>query len=186
MKPDITDKANEKQSQLIVLVGLMGVGKSTIGRRLAIALGLNFVDADDEIEKSAGRSISDIFDDFGEKAFRDGEKKVILRLLGGSPLVLATGGGAFLNPDIRAAIAAKGVSVWLRSSLQELVRRTDRRNTRPLLANGDSKEILAELIKQRHPIYAKADLAIDSDQGEHSETVTAIIQALRNYKEQNQ
>jgi len=186
MKPDITDKANEMQSQLIVLVGLMGVGKSTIGRRLAIALGLDFVDADDEIEKSAGRSISDIFDDFGETAFRDGEKKVILRLLDGAPLVLATGGGAFLNPDIRSAIAAKGVSVWLRSSLEELVRRTARRKTRPLLANGNPATILAELIKQRHPVYAKADLVIDSDQGQHSEMVTAIIQALHNYKGKNQ
>lgn len=186
MKPDITKKPNEMQSRPIVLIGLMGVGKSTIGRRLAVAMNLNFVDADDEIEKSAGRSVSDIFDDFGEQAFREGEKKVILRLLDGSPLVLATGGGAFLNPEIRAAISAKGISVWLRSSLEELVRRTSRKNTRPLLDNGDPAAILAELIKQRHPIYAKADLVVDSDKGQHNETVTAIMRALRNYKEQNQ
>lgn len=179
MKSILISNTSKKQNRSIVIVGLMGVGKTTIGRRLALALNLPFFDADHEIEKSAGRSVSDIFTDFGEAAFREGERKVILRLLRGAPCVLATGGGAFLDPDIRASITGKAISVWLRADLDELVRRTSRRNTRPLLHTGDPRKILAKLIEARHPVYAKADLVVDSDQGPHLDAVKEIVRALQ-------
>jgi shikimate kinase len=146
----------------IVLIGLMGAGKTCIGRRLAKRLGLTFTDADDEITKAAGCSIEDIFELYGEAAFRDGERRVIDRLLGNGPQVLATGGGAFLDPRTRSRIGNVGVSVWLRADLDVLVRRTGRHGGRPLLKNGDPRAILARLMEERYPVYAEADIVVDS------------------------
>lgn len=144
----------------IVLVGLMGAGKTVVGRRLAHRLGIPFIDADAEIETAAGCTISDFFSRFGEAAFREGEAKVIARLLEGPVCVLATGGGAFMNADTRAAIAAAGISVWLKADLDMLVRRTAGRGHRPLLAKGDPRAILAGLMEVRYPVYADADITV--------------------------
>src|SRR5262245_30849023 len=138
----------------VVLVGIMGAGKSSVGKRLAVRLGVPFVDADTEIELAAGMSIADIFSTYGEPYFRAGEARVIARLLEGGPQVLATGGGAFMNPDTRAGIRAKGVSVWLRATLDVLSRRIKRRGDRPLLKTADPGETLRRLIDERYPIYA--------------------------------
>ncbi len=182
MKPVLFPKTDKVPQRSIVLIGLMGVGKTTIGRRLAAAIDMPFFDADHEIEKSAGRSVTDIFDDFGVEAFRDGERKVIARLLGEGACVLATGGGAFLDEETRKIIAERGISIWLRAELKELVRRTKRRDTRPLLRTGNPEKILARLMKERNPIYAKADLVVDSDKGSHANTVAAILQSLASYE----
>ena len=162
----------------IVLVGLMGAGKSAIGRRLANRLGMPFVDADTEIESAAGCSITDIFELHGEAAFRDGERRVIARLLARPTHVLATGGGAFMDPDTREVIRARGISVWLRADLDLLVSRVSRRNNRPLLAGGDPRVILQRLIAERHPIYAEADVVVDSKDGPHEQTVEATLSAI--------
>ena len=163
----------------LVLVGLMGSGKSTVGRRLASRLDMRFVDADDEIEKAAGCSISDIFATMGEAAFRDGERRVIARLLGEGPLVLATGGGAFMDPATRDRIRAGGTSIWLRAGLDVLVRRCQRRTHRPLLQKGNPREVLQQLMASRHPVYAEADLAIDSGDEDHETVVGRILAALK-------
>ncbi len=162
----------------IVLVGLMGAGKSTIGRRLAARLGVPFTDADEEIEKAAGSTIADIFERHGEVAFRDGERRVIARLLDGPTQVLATGGGAFMNEDTRALIALKGVSVWLRADLELLHKRTSRRSHRPLLRQGEPREILRKLMSERYPIYAEADIIVDSGDGPHEIVVEEIMKLL--------
>ena len=146
----------------MVLVGLMGAGKTSVGRKLAEKLDMAFVDADEEIVKAAACSIDNIFELYGEKAFRDVEEKVISRLLEEGPQVMATGGGAFMNPKTRALIAAASVSVWLRAELDVLVRRTRRRGGRPLLKNKDPREALKKLIDERYPVYAKADIIVDS------------------------
>ena len=172
---------NGTDSPSIVLVGLMGAGKSCIGRRLAEAIGWSFVDADSEIEKAAGCSIADIFERHGEDAFRDGEKRVIERLLSEGPSVIATGGGAFMNPDTRAAIGQKGVSVWLRADLDVLLRRTGRRDHRPLLKKGDPKEILSRLIAERYPVYAEADVVVESVDRPAEETTQQVLEALREH-----
>lgn len=156
----------------------MGAGKSTIGRRLGQAVGLPFIDSDNEIVEAAGCSISDIFESYGEAIFRDLEKRVMLRLVGGEPAVIATGGGAFINPDIRAAIQEKAVSIWLKADLDILVERVSRRDTRPLLREGDKGEILAKLIDERYPIYAQANICIDSNAGLHDMVVEQIVSAL--------
>ncbi len=163
----------------IVLVGLMGAGKSCIGRRLANRLGVEFLDADVEIEKAAGCSIQEIFDAHGEEAFRDGERRVIERLLGDGPRVIATGGGAFMDPRTREAIGNLAVSVWLRADLDLLVRRTARRHHRPLLRRGKPREILSDLMELRYPVYAEADLVVDSQDGPPEETVNRVMTALR-------
>jgi len=163
----------------IALVGLMGAGKSAIGRRLAARLGLPFVDADAEIEAAAGCSIEEIFERHGETAFRDGERRVIARLLAGPPQVLATGGGAFMDPDTRALIRDQAVSVWLRVELEVLVRRTGRRNNRPLLKTGDPRAILQRLMDERYPRYAEADVVVDTDDGPPEDTVARVLDALR-------
>ncbi|TCS63506.1 shikimate kinase [Varunaivibrio sulfuroxidans] len=165
----------------IVLVGLMGAGKSSVGRRLAKTLEWPFIDADDEIVKAAGCSIEDIFELYGEAAFREGEKRVILRLLEGAPIVLATGGGAFINPEIRATIKRRGVSVWLRAELSILYERTSRRAGRPLLKSEDPRAVLKTLIDQRYPVYAEADIEIESRNEPHEVAVKAIIDALRRH-----
>ena len=162
----------------IVLVGLMGAGKSKVGRRLALRLGLPFSDSDPEIEAAAGETIEEIFANRGEQVFRDGERRVIARLLAQPVHVLATGGGAFMDPMTRALIGRRGVSLWLRADLDTLVARVLRRNDRPLLKRGNPREILAELIERRHPIYAEADLTVDSGAGSPEVTVNRVIAAL--------
>ena len=162
----------------IVLVGLMGSGKSTIGRRLAQRLNMRFVDADDEIERAAGMTISDIFAKFGEAHFRDGERRVIQRLLGNPVHVLATGGGAFMDPSTRALIKERAISVWLKAELDQLLKRIGRRNDRPLLQNVDPRAKLAELIELRYPVYAEADLTVDSADGPPDVTVQRVLRAI--------
>jgi shikimate kinase len=162
----------------IVLVGMMGAGKSSVGRRLAVRLGIPFVDADSEIEKAAGMTIPEIFAAHGEPYFRAGEARVIARLLDSGPQVLATGGGAFMNADTRAAIGDKGISVWLRASLDVLTRRIRRRNDRPLLKNSNPTETLRQLIDERSPTYALADLTIESREVPHDVIVDEVVAAL--------
>jgi shikimate kinase len=166
----------------IVMVGLMGAGKTAIGRRLAGRLELPFVDADDEIAAAAGSSINDIFERLGEASFRDGERRVIARLLDGPAIVLATGGGAFMDAQTRERIAAKGVSVWLRTDIDTLVRRTSRREDRPLLKNGDPREILLHLMEQRYPIYQLADIVVDSLDAPAEDTLQQVLNALEAYR----
>lgn len=166
-------------SKTLVLVGLMGAGKTTVGRRLARQLDIDFVDSDHEIEKAARMSVSEIFETYGEDYFRSGERRVIARLMDGPPCVLATGGGAFINEETRDLIKQKSVSVWLDAPLDVLVERTGRRNTRPLLKAGDPAEILEKLLDDRAPIYAEADIKIRSSDGPHEEVVDAIIHALK-------
>jgi shikimate kinase len=163
----------------IALVGLMGVGKTSIGRRLAKALGLPFRDADVEIERAAGRSVSDIFAALGEAAFRDGERKVIARLLAGRAHVLATGGGAFSDPETRALLKRETVTVWLRADLDTQVERVSRRNTRPLLREKDPRQVLTGLMERREPHYAEAEIVVGTAAGPHEAAVQAIIDALR-------
>lgn len=164
----------------IVLVGLMGVGKSTVGRRLAARLGLAFVDADREIEAAAGLSIPEIFERFGEAHFRDGERRVIARLIDGRRKVVATGGGAFVQPDTRALILDRATAVWLDADLDTLAERVRRRpGTRPLLDGRDARAALAELAAVRNPLYAQAHVHIRSEPLPHDSTVDAILRALR-------
>ena len=166
-------------SRSIVLVGMMGVGKSSIGRRLAARLGVPFVDADTEIEKAAGMSIADIFAGHGEADFRSGEARVIARLLDGGPQVLATGGGAVMNADTRAAIKAKGVSIWLSAELDVLLRRINKRkNDRPMLQTADPAATLRELLVAREPIYAQADITVQSREVPHDAIVSEIMTVL--------
>jgi shikimate kinase len=165
----------------IVLIGLMGCGKSSVGRRLAYALGLPFVDADDEIERAAGKSINDIFADHGEAHFREGERKVIQRLLGGGPQVLATGGGAFMNAETRENIRRAGISVWLRAELPVLMRRVSKRDNRPLLKEKDPEAVMRRLIEVRHPVYAEADIAVESRDVAHEIIASEIIDALASH-----
>ena len=175
----MTAATTPKLEKTIVLVGLMGAGKTSVGRRLGERLGWDFVDADAEIEAAAGCSISDIFERHGEAHFREGERRVIRRLLERPPHVLATGGGAFMDPETRQRIAERGISVWLRASLGVLTRRVARRNTRPLLAKGDPSQTLSELIARRYPVYTLADITVDSEDGPHDAMVDRIIDALR-------
>jgi len=165
----------------IVLVGLMGAGKTSVGRRIAARLRLPFRDADAEIELAAGCSIPELFRRYGERDFRDGERRVIRRLLAGEALILATGGGAFMDPDTRAAIRTDAVSVWLRCRLATLVRRVATRNNRPLLHNGDPAEILGRLMEQRHPIYAQADIVVDCGDEPLEYTMSKVLQALEDW-----
>ena len=165
----------------IALVGLMGVGKSSIGRRLGVALGMPFVDADVEVEAAAGRSIPEIFAAYGEPAFRDGERRVIARLLEGEPHVLATGGGAFVNAETRALIKAKAISIWLKADLEVLARRVGRKDNRPLVRDRDPMAVLQEQADTRYPFYAEADLTVQTGDTPHQEAVTAILDALRSH-----
>jgi len=166
----------------IVLVGLMGSGKSTIGRRLAQRLGMRFADADDEIERAADMTISDIFARFGEAHFRDGERRVIARLLAEKPMVLATGGGAFINEETRALILRDSLCIWLDADIATLVERVGRRSHRPLLRNRDPGEVLRELAAVRNPVYAEAHLRVSSASTPHDHTVRAILEALSKWK----
>lgn len=162
----------------IALVGLMGAGKSAIGRRLAQRLHLPFVDADAEIELAAGQTIPEIFATHGEAAFRDGERRVLARLLAEPVHVLATGGGAFIDPQTRALVAERAISVWLKAELDVLLRRTAKRSNRPLLSNGDPAEILTRLMQTRYPVYATADITVESTDGPPDATVQRVIDAL--------
>ena len=166
----------------IVLIGLMGVGKSTVGKRLAARLGLPFVDSDEEIEGVSGYSISEMFDRFGEASFRDGERRVVGRLIEGAPKVVATGGGVFMNPDTRAMILARATAVWLDADIGVLAERVRRRDTRPLLHGQDAGEVLARLAAERRPIYAEAHLHVQTESAPHSRAVDAIMAALRGYQ----
>jgi shikimate kinase len=165
----------------IVLVGMMGAGKSSVGRRLSHRIGIPFVDADTEIEKAAGMTIPEIFASHGEPDFRAGEARVIARLLESGPQVLATGGGAFINPNTREGIAAKGVSVWLNADFEVLIRRIRRRHDRPLLATEDPAATLRNLIAVRTPEYTKADVVVQSRDVPHDKIVDEIIVALAGY-----
>jgi len=165
----------------IVLVGLMGAGKTSVGRRLAARLGLPFVDADSEIEQAAGCSVGEIFERYGEPEFREGERRVITRLLAGEPQVIATGGGAFVCAETRAAIRREAISLWLRCPHSVLVRRVTGRPHRPLINQGDPGEVLARLIEQRHPIYAEADVIVDCNDDGIEHTVSRVQQALLSY-----
>lgn len=162
----------------VALIGLMGAGKSSIGKRLAVRLGLPFVDADAEIEVAAGLTISEIFERFGEAHFRDGERRVIARLIDGSPKVIATGGGAFMAAETRALILARTLAVWLDADVETLVDRVRRRGSRPLLKGRDPAHVLKELLQLRGPVYAQAPIRVTSKPGPHHETVEAIVAAL--------
>ncbi len=165
----------------VVLVGMMGAGKSTIGRRMALRLGLPFIDADNEIEAAAGMSIPDIFEVHGEPHFRDGEARVIARLLEGGPILLATGGGAFMREDTRARIRDKAISMWLKADADVILRRVRRRADRPLLKTADPAAVIARLIDARHPVYEQTDITIDSRDVPHEKIVDESIIALHEY-----
>jgi shikimate kinase len=166
----------------IVLVGLMGAGKSTIGRRLALKLGLPFVDADAEIEQAAGKSIADIFREHGEAYFREGERKVIARLLESGAQVLATGGGAYMNEETRRTIARLGISVWLKADISLLMKRVRRRDDRPLLRAEDPEEVMRKLMETRYPVYGEADIIVESRDVPHGSIVSDVIRALADHE----
>ncbi|HCP00805.1 MAG: shikimate kinase [Alphaproteobacteria bacterium] len=178
--PQVTIYSLERS---IVMVGLMGAGKSSVGRGLAARFNLPFVDADTEIEAAAGCTISEFFERHGEAEFRDGERRVIARLLEGSPKVLATGGGAFMDDETRTAITAMGISVWLRADLSTLVRRTAQRTNRPLLNNANPARTLEDLMEIRYPFYAQADITVESDDSPPNVTVERVVNALENFLE---
>ncbi len=162
----------------VILVGMMGAGKTSVGKRLARAVGVPFRDADREIEEAAGCTVNEIFERLGEPAFREGERKVISRLLGYPPHVLATGGGAFIDPETRAGIKEKAISVWLKADLDLLLERVSRKDTRPLLRNTEPRAALEKLLREREPIYAQADITVMSDAGPHETVVNRILKAL--------
>lgn len=162
----------------VVLVGMMGAGKTSVGRRLAACLGVPFRDADSEIESAAGRTITDIFDCYGEPAFRAGERKVIARLLAEPPHVLATGGGAFMDTDTRVRIKQNAISVWLKAPVDLLLERVMRKDNRPLLKGGDMRVTLERLLSEREPAYREADITIESDAGPHEVVVKRVLAAL--------
>lgn len=177
---DTTRIVDALRPRSIALVGLMGAGKTTVGRRLAATLGLPFADADHEIETAAGMSIPEIFERHGEAHFRDGERRVIGRLVAEGPMVLSTGGGAYMDKATRDLLAAKAVTVWLRAELDLLVKRTARRGNRPLL-KSDPGGTLARLIEERYPVYAQADITVDSRDAPHEAMVEAVVRHLDRY-----
>ncbi|MCG8492092.1 MAG: shikimate kinase [Sneathiellales bacterium] len=183
-KETLSDLSSAEEKS-IVLVGLMGAGKSSVGRRLATALNLPFKDADTEIEIASNLSVPEFFEKHGEAAFRDGERKVIARLLSGPQHVLATGGGAYMDPQTRSLIAKQGRSVWLKADLDTLHKRCMKRNTRPLLRTGDPKKILHDLMETRYPVYAEADVTVESSDGPHEAVVDLIIHALKDFNGEN-
>ena len=162
----------------IVFVGMMGSGKSAIGKRLAANLDLPFMDADNEIEAAAGMSIPDIFDCFGEDHFRQGERKVIARLMAEGPMVLSTGGGAFMNDETRELITSNAISIWLKADLETLVQRVKRKDNRPLLKTGDPEEIMGNLLKEREPFYSLANVVVESRNESHESVVEAVAESL--------
>lgn len=180
------EAARRGRTPAIVLVGMMGVGKTSVGRRLAPRLGLAFRDADEEIERAAGMSVAELFERHGEESFRKGETQVIDRLLSGPPIVLATGGGAMTIEATRHIIKERALSIWLRADLDVIVERATRRDTRPLLKNGDPRATLERLMMERAPFYAQADIAVDSAPGPHGRTVERIARAVQTHLNQDQ
>jgi shikimate kinase len=178
---DAADDIRARLDKPLVLIGLMGTGKTRLGKLLASTLGLPFVDSDDEIEKAAGMSIAEIFDRFGEVYFRDGEKRVMARLLDGGVRVIATGGGAVMNPETAELVWTKGVSLWIRADMEVIIERTARNDRRPLLRNGDPEKILRELADTRYPVYEKADIAIDSHRGPAESILGQTLQKLDDF-----
>lgn len=178
----MAEPATLKMPKTVVLVGLMGVGKTAIGKRLSQRLELGFVDADKEIEAAAGCSIAEIFERHGEQSFRDGERRVILRLLENPVHVLSTGGGAFMDPETRRYIRERGISVWLRADIELLLARVSRRDDRPLLKTGDKRDVLARLIEERYPTYAEADIVVDSEDVPHERMVEKIVTGLEQFR----
>jgi shikimate kinase len=180
LPPDgaIDPASGRRPDRCIVLVGLMGAGKTTIGRRLAKRLGLPFLDSDEEIERAADHSIAEIFDRFGEASFRDGERRVLRRLVGGPPKVIATGGGAFMDPETRTLVLDKAIAVWLRAEVPTLAERATRRGRRPLLRDREPAEVLRALAEVRDPVYAEAQLHVSSDGVSHEQAVDEIVAAL--------
>jgi shikimate kinase len=176
------DPSEPLRARTITLVGLMGSGKSSVGKRLAQALDLPFRDADDEVETAAGRSIPEIFEQLGEPAFRDGERRVIARLLEGPPIVLATGGGAFMNSETREIIKARSVSVWLKADLPILAKRVARKDNRPLLTGKDPLAVLTEQAAVRYPAYAQADITVETGDTPHQVSVDQLVRALTNWQ----
>lgn len=172
-----------KLNRTIALVGLMGVGKSTVGRRLATRLNLPFADGDHEIESAAGMTVSEIFATRGEAEFRAGEARVMKRLLEGPPIILATGGGSMMNAETRQLLKDHAVTVWMRADLDVIAERVARRDTRPLLRGRDTVQVLSELAEKRYPIYAEADLKVDVGGGSHGVALEAMLSALRTYAE---
>jgi shikimate kinase len=173
----------EKPDKSIVLVGLMGAGKTCIGQRLANKLGMEFVDADAEIEAAADCSIEEIFARYGEQAFRDGERRVIARLLDEKPRVIATGGGAFNNAETRENVRRKGISIWLKADIDVLLQRVSRRNNRPLLKNGDKRKTLERLMAERYPFYAEADITVETGNEPPDATVRKVLKLLNRHLE---
>ncbi len=165
----------------IVLVGLMGAGKTSVGRRLAEKLNVPFVDADHEIETAAGKSIADIFTEHGEDYFREGERRVIARLLENGMQVLATGGGAFMNEETRSRVKQKGISIWLKADLDLLLKRVSKRSDRPLLRNDDPAAVMKKLIDIRYPVYAQANITVESRDVQHGQMVNDVIKALADW-----
>lgn len=176
--PAAAPTGGRRLERTIALVGMMGVGKSTVGRKLAESLAAPFVDSDEEIEKAAGLSVQEIFAMHGEPEFRRGERRVIERLLSGPPIVLATGGGAYMDPTTRTLLKEKAVTVWLRADLDLIWKRVNRRDTRPLLKRDNPRQVLADLLTARAPVYAEADLTIDSGEGPANDAVKTICEAL--------
>ena len=183
-EPEEARVARLLAGRTIVMVGMMGAGKSSIGRRLAARLGLPFIDADAEIEQAANATISEIFETHGEAYFRDGERRVIQRLLDGQPKILATGGGAFVNPETRAAIVESGaISIWLKADRDVLMSRVRRRSNRPLLKTGDPEATMDRLIAERYPVYAEATIQVQSRDVAHDVVIEDILAALADHLE---
>jgi shikimate kinase len=174
-------RLTEQLDRPIVLVGLMGAGKSTVGRRLARRLGLPFVDSDDAIEDAAGFSAAEVFERYGEADFRDGERRLVARLMDGDVRVIATGGGAYVDPRTRQLLNDRSITIWLDAPVDILADRTGRRDTRPLLRNGDRKGTLERLSEQRGPAYAEAHIRVPSGHGAHRDVVDSIVKALEDY-----
>ncbi len=181
MKQEFINLPNWPKDKFIFLVGLMGAGKTKLGRIIASSVSLPFIDTDIEIEKASGYSIQEIFEQFGEKYFRDGERRVIERILSKRPCVLATGGGAYMDLSIRNKMKKNGVAIWLRADLDLLVERTKHRSSRPLLNKGNTREILSKLIAERYPVYAQSELVIDASNETASKTAKKIIDLLATY-----
>ena len=176
--PASAPSSGSRLERTIALVGMMGVGKSTVGRKLAETLSAGFVDSDEEIEKAAGLTVQEIFERLGEPEFRRGERRVIERLVNGPPIVLATGGGAYIDPDTRALLKEKATTIWLRADLDVIWKRVSRRDTRPLLKRDNPKQVLADLAAARAPVYAEADIVVESGEAPASEAVKKIREAL--------
>ena len=172
---------NERLDRPVVLVGLMGVGKSTVGRRLAKRLGLSFVDSDSEIEDASGYPAAEVFERYGEHDFRDGERRLVARLIEGDVRVIATGGGAYVDPTTRQLLNDRAITIWLDAPVDILAERTSRRDTRAQLRNGDPKAVLEKLAEERRPCYAQAHIHVRSGDGAHKDVVEAIVDALEDY-----